>query len=84
MSGGDSPWLDVRGVCRRIGVGRKVVYAAIASGRLRASHIDGRRSIRVHVDWCDAWLIAAAPQVTALPHRNHAIRGAVASTGGVL
>jgi excisionase family DNA binding protein len=61
-----SPWLNVKGVCARAGVGRKVVYAAIAAGRLRAAHIDGRRAIRVHVDWVDQWLTNAAPPIVEI------------------
>jgi excisionase family DNA binding protein len=67
-----SPWLNVPGVCRRASVGRKIVYAAIANGKLRAAHIDGRRSIRVHADWVDQWLTAAAPAVVELPRRGAA------------
>ena len=66
----DSPWLDVAGVCDRVKIGRKIVYAAIATGKLRAAHIDGRRAIRVHRDWVDAWLVAAAPAIVELPRRD--------------
>jgi excisionase family DNA binding protein len=66
----ETPWLDVHGVCARARVGRKVVYAAIAAGRLRAAHIDGRRAIRIHVDWVDAWLTAAAPVIVELACRD--------------
>ena len=68
----DSPWLDVRGVCQRAHCGRRIVYAAIAAGRLRAAHVDGRRSIRVHRDWVDAWLNAAAPAVVEIQPRRFA------------
>lgn len=67
-----SPWLNVDAGAARAGVGRKVIYKAIASGRLRAAHIDGRRKIVIHVDWLDAWLTAAAtpPAMIELPRRD--------------
>jgi excisionase family DNA binding protein len=66
----ETPWLDVQGVCARANCGPKLVYRAIETGKLRAAHIDGRRAIRVHSDWVDAWLTAAAPAIVELPRRD--------------
>ena len=62
-----TPWMTVSEAAARARCGRKTLFRAIAAGRLRASRIDQRRAIRVHVEWLDAFLIAAAtPAVVEL------------------
>jgi len=62
-----SPWLSIAEACSRARVGRKVIYAAVRAGRLRAAHVDGRRKIVIHREWLDAWLAASAPTIVELP-----------------
>jgi excisionase family DNA binding protein len=69
---GTSPWLNIAESCAYARVGRKVVYRAIADGRLRAAHVDGRRKLIIHRDWLDGWLASAAPTIIELPRRGAA------------
>jgi excisionase family DNA binding protein len=55
-----SPWLDVSAAARRLGVSRSFVYTVIRQGSLRAAKLAGRRSLRIHVDWCDSFVRGAA------------------------
>lgn len=66
----DSPWLNVDEAAAYARVGRKVIYKAIASGKLRAAHVDGRRKIIIHRDWLDSWLAQAAPAIVELQPRS--------------
>lgn len=54
-----SPWLTVREAASRAKVGVKVIYAAIHAGKLRAVRLGARNDVRVHVQWVDAWMMAA-------------------------
>jgi hypothetical protein len=42
------------------GVGRKVLYKAVASGRLKAARIGAGRSLLFCDTWIDEWLVASA------------------------
>ncbi len=44
------------------GVGRKVLYKAGASGRLKAARIGAGRSLLFCDTWIDEWLVASASQ----------------------
>lgn len=55
-----SPWLRVKEAARHAQCSRRVLYAAVHQGRLRAVHVGGRRSLRFRAEWIDAWLEAAA------------------------
>jgi len=37
------------------GTGRRTIYTAIRSGRLRAAVVNGRGDFRVHPDWFSSW-----------------------------
>jgi excisionase family DNA binding protein len=39
---------------------RQIIYAAIRNGHLRAAKLGVGRTVRVHVDWLDAYLVALA------------------------
>jgi excisionase family DNA binding protein len=67
---GPSPWLNIDEAGAYARVGRKVLYKAIAAGRLRAAHVDGRRKLIIHREWLDAFLAAAAPAIVELPRRG--------------
>jgi hypothetical protein len=43
--------------------GKKLIYREIAAGRLRAARVGGRRDLRLLAEWCDEWLISAAPHI---------------------
>lgn len=66
----ESPWLSVGDACAYARVGRKLIYAAVAGGRLRAAHVDGRRKLAFRREWIDVWLEAMAPRVIELPRRD--------------
>ena len=68
-----SPWLTVKQAAARVQCGRETIYHAIADGKLKAVRLGARRQWRVHVDWLDAWLDAAATVVNpAAPGEPHA------------
>jgi excisionase family DNA binding protein len=54
-----SPWLNVREAAEYARCGRRLIYSAVEGGRLRAARIDGRRALRFHRSWLDAWLEAS-------------------------
>jgi excisionase family DNA binding protein len=70
MESTPSPWLNIDEACAYARVGRKILYRAIAEGRCRAAHVDGRRKLVIHRDWISAWLDAAAPAIVELPRRT--------------
>jgi excisionase family DNA binding protein len=54
-------WLTVSQMAARAQCSRKVIYAAVASGKLRAAKIN-QRVLRAKPEWVDAWLERCAPQ----------------------
>ncbi len=42
------------------GVGRKILYKAVASGQLRAARIGAGRSLLFSTTWIDEWLTTSA------------------------
>lgn len=62
-----SPWLTVNEASKYASVGRKFLYAAIDSGRLRAAAVDGRRKILLRREWLDAWIEASTRIVDIKP-----------------
>jgi len=65
-----SPWLNIDEAVAYARVARKVLYKAIAAGRLRAAHVDGRRKLIIHREWLDAFLSASAPAIVEIPRRG--------------
>jgi hypothetical protein len=54
-------WMKVDGARKYAGgVGRKVLYKAVASGKLRAARIGAGRSLLFCDGWIDEWLVASA------------------------
>jgi len=58
-----SPWLKIAEARQVAKVGARLLYREIKAGRLRSARIGGRRDIRIHVDWINAWLIVSAEPV---------------------
>jgi excisionase family DNA binding protein len=56
-----SPWLTVNEAADRARCGPRLIYRAVAAGRLRAVRLGGRRELRVLAEWLDAWLLDQAP-----------------------
>ena len=54
-------WLTLSDVTERVRCGRKVIYRAVAAGRLRAAVINARGDLRFRSEWVDAWLDGLAP-----------------------
>jgi len=55
------------------GVGRKILYKAVAAGRLRAARIGAGRSLLFSDAWIDEWLTATAREASC---RNGQAAGA--------
>jgi excisionase family DNA binding protein len=49
-------WLTVAESAEYAGVSRDTIYTACERGELHHARIGGRRSIRVKLQWIDAWL----------------------------
>jgi excisionase family DNA binding protein len=49
-------WLTVAESAEYAGVSRDTIYTACERSELHHARIGGRRSIRVKVQWIDAWL----------------------------
>lgn len=54
-----SPWLTPYECAARAKCGRKLVYYAIRTGKLKAARLGVTGSLRVHVSWLDAWVSAS-------------------------
>jgi excisionase family DNA binding protein len=53
-------WLTVREAAQHAKCGKRSIYAAVQSGKLRAARLGGRRELRFLADWIDAWLLATS------------------------
>lgn len=51
-----SPWLRVGQAAEHAGVSKDTIYAACNRGELAHVRIGGKRTIRLRVEWVDAWL----------------------------
>jgi len=58
---GTTPWLTVKEAATRAQVGVNAVYAAVRAQKLKAVKVG--TTLRVHVDWVDAWLESTATVV---------------------
>ena len=54
-------WLTLSDVTARVQCGRKIIYRAVAAGKLRAAVINERGDLRFRSEWVDAWLDGLAP-----------------------
>jgi excisionase family DNA binding protein len=72
-----SPWLTVGESAARAKVGPKAIYRAVRTHKLKAVKVG--TALRIHVEWLDAWLHAAAtivnpeapgPEIPFYPRRH--------------
>jgi excisionase family DNA binding protein len=56
-----TPWLTVEDVMARVKCGRRVVYRAVKSGKLRGAELNRRGDLRFRCEWVDAWVESLAP-----------------------
>jgi excisionase family DNA binding protein len=67
----DPSWLTVREAASRIRCGRRVIYQAVTSKKLKSMKVG--LALRIHVDWFNAWLDAEATKafVDDRPDETH-------------
>jgi len=59
-------WMKVEAARKYAGgVGRKILYKAVAAGKLKAARIGAGRSLLFSDMWIDEWLMAAAREEVA-------------------
>ena len=75
----ETPWITVKEAARYAKCGSKSIYLGVASGKLQAARLGGRRELRFVREWLDEWLRAtsmpvlvnpAAPNSSALPFQR--------------
>jgi excisionase family DNA binding protein len=54
----ERPWLNPQEAAAYAGVSSALIYREVRAGRLKAAYLGGRRQIRIHRTWIDAWLEA--------------------------
>jgi excisionase family DNA binding protein len=52
----ERPWLTVQEAASYAAVSTDTIYSACERGELRHTKINGRRAIRIRVEWVDNWL----------------------------
>jgi excisionase family DNA binding protein len=57
-----SPWMTAEEMAAYAKLSKKLIYAAVASGKLRAARVGAGRNLRGKAEWIDAYLEASAPQ----------------------
>ena len=72
MTSAPSEWLTIKQARQIAQCGPKLLYREIKAGRLRAARIGGRRDLRVHRNWINAWLEASSTPVEIRPRRRGA------------
>lgn len=55
-----TPWLTPQQAAQRAQCSKKLVYNAVRAGKLKAARLGVRNDIRIHAEWLDAWIAAAA------------------------
>ena len=53
-------WWTVGDAAAHAKCGRRSIYNAVATGKLRAARLGGRRELRFLPEWIDAWLLASS------------------------
>lgn len=56
-------WLTVTQAAEYAGVSRDTIYTACERREIRNARVSGRRTIRIRLEWIDAWLEQHAPGV---------------------
>ena len=55
--GQPTPWLTVQEAADRAKCGIKLIYREVKAGRLQATRVSDRRTLRFLAEWIDAWLL---------------------------
>ena len=58
-------WLTVHDVCQEIGCSRRMVYRAVATGRLQAAAVNERGDFRFLMEWVDEWMLRSRTTLVA-------------------
>lgn len=53
-----TPWFTVDEAASYLRAGRRLVYAEVSRGRLKAARVSARGQLRFHRSWLDAYLDA--------------------------
>jgi excisionase family DNA binding protein len=64
-----SPWLTVGDAAQHAKCGRKSIYNGVASGKLQAARLGGRRELRFLAEWVDGWLIETSRAIPVVAGR---------------
>ena len=56
----ETPWFDVEEAARYIRTGRRMIYAEVHRGKLKAARVGARRTLRFHRSWLDSYLDSCA------------------------
>ena len=62
-----TPWITVKEAARYAKCGTKSIYLGVASGKLQAARLGGRRELRFVREWLDEWLRATSTLVLVSP-----------------
>ncbi len=52
----ESDWLTPAAAAFETHVGKRTIHRAVRRGQLKAARVGGRREIRIHRGWLNAWL----------------------------
>jgi excisionase family DNA binding protein len=63
----ETPWITVKEAARYAKCGTKSIYLGVASGKLKAARLGGRRELRFVRQWLDEWLWATSAPVLVHP-----------------
>jgi len=63
----ETPWITVKEAARYAKCGSKSIYLGVASGKLQAARLGGRRELRFVREWLDEWLRATSTLVLVNP-----------------
>jgi excisionase family DNA binding protein len=63
----ETPWITVKEAARYAKCGTKSIYLGVASSKLKAARLGGRRELRFVREWLDEWLCATSTPVPVDP-----------------
>ena len=68
----ETPWITVKEAAQYAKCGTKSIYLGVASGKLNAARLGGRRELRFVREWLDEWLRATSTLVLVNPAAQNA------------